>query len=77
MATLILRNVDDAIVQALNVRADRNGLSAEAEHLKILKCELLRPTKSSLIDALWSIPNAGKDSDFESVQDKSALDVFN
>lgn len=67
MATLILRNVDDAIVQALKSRAARNGLSAEAEHLKILKLALLRPTKNSFIDALWSIPNVGRDSDFERV----------
>ena len=67
MATLILPSVDDAIVQALKARADRNGLSAEAEHLKILKRGLLRPTKNSFIDALWSIPNVGIDSDFERV----------
>lgn len=67
MATLILRNIDDTIVQALKARADRNGLSAEAEHLKILKYVLLRPTKKSFIDALCSIPCVGRDSDFERV----------
>ncbi len=65
MATSILQSVDDVIVQALKARADRDGLSAEAEHLKILKRALLRPTKNSFIDALWSIPNVGIDSDFE------------
>jgi plasmid stability protein len=67
MTTLILRNVDDVIVQALKARAECDGLSAEAEHLKILKRALLHPTKSSFIDALWSIPNVGIDSDFERV----------
>ncbi|MDO8345912.1 MAG: hypothetical protein Q7T48_22125 [Cellvibrio sp.] len=67
MATLILRSVDDAMVQALKARADRNGLSAEVEHLNILKRALLCPTKNSFIDALWSIPNVGVDSDFERV----------
>lgn len=67
MATLILRNVDDAIVQALKERADRDGLSAEAEHIKILEHTLLRPAKKSFVDALCSIPNVGKDSDFECV----------
>lgn len=35
MATLIVRNVDEAIVKALKQRASRHGVSAEAEHRKI------------------------------------------
>lgn len=67
MADLILRNVDDAIVQALKERAGRNGLSTETEHLKIMKCALLLPAKKSFMNVLCSIPEAGKDSDFERV----------
>jgi plasmid stability protein len=77
MATLILRHVDDAIVQALKARADRNGLTAEAEHINILRSTLLRPTKKSFANVLLSIPGLGRDSDFEPVQDKGAPDVFN
>lgn len=77
MANLIVRNVDDAIVQALKARAGLEGISAEAEHRKILERALLRPAKKSFADVLRSIPKVGQDSDFERVQDKDAPDVFN
>lgn len=77
MANLIVRNVDDAIVQALKARAGLEGISAEAEHRKILERALLRPAKKSFADALRSIPKVGQDSDFERMQDKDAPDVFN
>lgn len=77
MANLIVRNVDDAIVQALKARAGLEGISAEAEHRKILERALLRPAKKSFADVLRSIPKVGQDSDFERVQDKGAPDVFN
>lgn len=77
MANLIVRNVDDAIVQALKARAGIEGISAEAEHRKILERALLRPPKKSFADVLRAIPNVGKDSDFERLQDKDAADVFN
>lgn len=77
MANLIVRNVDDAIVQALKARAGLEGVSAEAEHRKILERALLRPAKKSFADVLRSIPTVGKDLDFERVQDKDASDVFN
>lgn len=77
MANLIVRNVDDAIVQALKARAGLEGISAEAEHRKILERALLRPAKKSFADVLRSIPKVGKDSDFERVQDKDVPDVFN
>ena len=77
MADLILRNVDDAIVHALNVRAELEGISAEAEHSTILQRALLRPVKKSFADVLRSIPRVGQDSDFERVQNKGAPDVSN
>lgn len=77
MANLIVRNVDDAIVQALKARAGLEGISAEAEHRKILERALLRPAKKSFSEVLISIPGVGKDSDFERVQDKDVRDVFN
>ena len=40
MATLPVRNLDDAIAQALRVRAAAHGRSAEAEHREILRAVL-------------------------------------
>jgi antitoxin FitA len=62
---LIVRNVDEQIVQALKERAAQNGRSAEAEHREILKAALARPRKRSLYEVLASMPNVGSDSDFE------------
>ena len=76
MANLIVRNIDEAIVKALKMRASRLGVSAEAEHRKILEQVLLRPQRKTFAEALRSIPNVGEDSDFERVQDDRATDVF-
>lgn len=76
MANLIVRSVDDEIVKALKARAGLHGISAEAEHRKILEEALLRPRKRSLADALKSIPAAGQDADFERKQDGDDADVF-
>jgi antitoxin FitA len=61
---LIVRNVDEQIVQALKERATQNGRSAEAEHREILKSALARPRKRSLNEVLASMPNVGRDEDF-------------
>ncbi len=74
MANLIVRNVDVAVVKALKQRASLHGISAEAEHRKILEQVLLRPAKKSFAEALRSIPNVGNDSDFERVQDDVGKD---
>lgn len=76
MANLLVRNVDDEIVKALKARAGEDGISAEAEHRKILESVLLRPRKRSFADALLSIPSVGNDSDFERVQGDDAHDLF-
>lgn len=76
MANLIVRNIDDAIVKALKQRASRHGISAEAEHRKILEQALLRPAPKSFAEVLRQMPNVGNDSDFERVQDDPAPDVF-
>jgi plasmid stability protein len=41
MATLIVRRVDERLVDALKERARRHGRSAEAEHRAILEAELV------------------------------------
>ena len=76
MANLIVRNIDDAIVKALKQRASRHGVSAEAEHRKILEQVLIQPARKSFSEVLKLIPNVGDDADFERVQDDTARDVF-
>ena len=69
MANLIVRNVDDAVVEALKARAGKRGTSAEAEHRRILAQALCKPKKKSFAQVLTRIPPVGKDSDFERVED--------
>lgn len=76
MANLIVRNIDDTVVKALKRRASRHGVSAEAEHRKILEQVLLQPDRKSFAEVLGMIPSVGDDSDFERAQDDTAHDVF-
>ncbi len=76
MANLIVRNIDEAIVKALKMRASKHGVSAEAEHRKILEQVLLKPQKKPFSEVLSLIPNVGNDADFERVQDDRANHVF-
>jgi len=76
MANLVVRNIDIEIVRALKSRAGRLGISAEAEHRKILELVLLKPKQKSFEEVIISIPNVGLDSDFERIQDKDTVDVF-
>lgn len=76
MANLVVRNVDDDIVQALKKRAGRHGRSAEAEHRLIL-AKALKPTRrKTFAQVLASMPNVGEDSDFERKDDTRDKDVF-
>lgn len=76
MSSLIVRSVDDAIVQSLKERAAKHGRSMEAEHRAILAEVLLKPRRRSLAQVLASMPNVGQDSDFERVQGDSTRHVF-
>lgn len=76
MANLIVRNIDESIVKALKKRASIHGVSAEAEHRKILEQVLLQPKRKSFAEVLKQIPDVGNDSDFERVQDDSFRNVF-
>jgi plasmid stability protein len=70
MANLVVRNLDQRIVDALKQRAARHGRSAEAEHRAILEEVLLgTPKKRSFAEALASLPNVGQDEDFERLED--------
>lgn len=76
MANLIVRNIDDDIAMALKQRASLHGISAEAEHRRILEQVLKRPQKRSFLDVLRDMPNVGRDEDFERQQDATAPDIF-
>lgn len=68
MADLVIRNLDHRIVDALKRRAARNGRSAEAELRALLEESLLRSKGKTLAEAIMSMPNVGKDEDFERVE---------
>ena len=69
MANLMVRNVDDSVVEAPKARAGKRGTSAEAEHRRILKQALRKPKKKSFAEILTKIPPVGEDSDFKRVED--------
>jgi plasmid stability protein len=70
MANLVVRNHDQRIAGALKQRAARHERSVEAEHRAILE-EVLLGTheKKSFAEALASMPNVGRDEDFEHRED--------
>ena len=76
MSSLIVRNVDDSIIQALKLRAARHGRSAEAEHRALLAEMLLAPPRRPLAEVLAAMPNAGRDEDFARTQDADSGHVF-
>jgi plasmid stability protein len=77
MADLLVRGVDDGIVQALKKRAGAHGRSAEAEHRAILAAALMSPPRRNLAELLGSMPDVGLDADFERQNDTVApADVF-
>jgi len=78
VANLVVRNLEQQIVDALKQRAARYGRSAEAEHRIILEESLLRPKGRSFAEALAAMPNVGKDEDFLRIEDEPGNhDVFN
>ncbi len=74
MASLVVRNLDQRIVDALKQRAARHGRSAEAEHRALLEALLLRPKGRSFAEALAAMPNVGREKDFERVEDEVESD---
>ena len=69
MSTLIVRNLDESIVNALKERAAIHHCSMEAEHRQILAETLLQPPRKSFSQALSEIPNVDHDDDFERLPD--------
>ncbi|POZ50106.1 FitA-like ribbon-helix-helix domain-containing protein [Methylovulum psychrotolerans] len=78
MPSLVVRNIDEAIINALKQRAMEHHRSAEAEHRAILAEALLKPPRKSFAEAIATIPNVGIDADFQRVNGEiHAADVFN
>jgi plasmid stability protein len=78
MPSLVVRNLDEAIINALKARAVEHHRSTEAEHRAILAEILLKPARKTFAEALLSIPNVGNDEDFQRLDDDiSATNVFN
>ena len=69
MANLLVRGVDDTLVQRLREQAAAHGHSAEAEHRAILAAALRGPQKRSFAEFLSTMPNVGKDEDFARPQE--------
>ena len=65
VAQLIVRNLEEELVEALKIRAARHGRSAEAEHRELLRDALLRRGTASLKDHLRAMPHVGNDTDFQ------------
>lgn len=76
MANLLVRNIDDDIANAIKLRARQHGISAEAEHRRILEMVLTHPKKKSFIEVLSEMPNVGEDANFARIEDESSTEVF-
>ena len=72
MASLVVRNLDKRIIDALKKRAAEEGISAEAEHRKILEKFLINSQRKSFAQILTEIPNVGTDNDFQRIDDIGA-----
>ncbi len=78
MPSLVVRNLDESIINALKQRAVEHQRSTEAEHRAILADVLLKPARKSFAEALVNIPNVGVDTDFQRLNDDTHMaDVFN
>ena len=77
MPDLLVRGVDDDLVQALKKRARAHGRSQEAELRAILAAALLSPPRRNLAELLAAMPDVGVDADFQRQDDQAAAaDVF-
>lgn len=67
MTSLVVSDISDEIVQALETYARRLGVSVEVAHGQILEQALTSPNKKSFIEILKAMPDVGEDSDFRRV----------
>lgn len=77
MPSLVVRNLDECIINALKQRAVEYRRSTEAEHRVILAEVLLKPRRKTFAEALFNIPDVGTDANFQRVSDDTiAVNVF-
>jgi plasmid stability protein len=69
VAQLIVRNIEEEVVQALKERAVRHRRSAEAEHREILREALVAEPAEDPKTVLLEMPDVGEDSDFARIRD--------
>ncbi|WP_050454324.1 hypothetical protein [Candidatus Burkholderia verschuerenii] len=67
MADLILRDVDESLIERLNEVAGLFLLSPEEYHRQILQHALEKTENRSFIEHLMRMPNVGDDEDFARV----------
>jgi len=70
MAQLIVRNLDDKLVEALKLRAAKRGRSTEAEHREILREALVKRPRLTFKEMLLAMPAGGEDEDFAIPREK-------
>jgi len=71
MANLLVRGIDESLVQRLREQAAAHGRSAEAEHRDILARALGVTQRKTFAEVLMRMPNVGDDADFERVEDSA------
>jgi plasmid stability protein len=77
MANLLVRGIDDELVQQLREQAAAHGRSAEAEHRAILAAALSGTKKRTFAQFLTTMPNVGLDEDFaRESEHRGPADVF-
>jgi plasmid stability protein len=77
MPSLVVRNLDQSLINALKARAVAHHRSTEAEHRAILAAILIEPQRKTFAEALSSIPAVGTDADFMRLNDDiRASNVF-
>lgn len=71
MAQLLVRELEEEVVQALRLRAAAEGTSVEEAHRRLLRSVLLsKKPRRTFKEALLEIPDDGDDSIFEPVRRK-------
>ena len=67
MPQLIVRNIEDKVVQQLRLRAASHGISMEEEHRRLLRSVLLAENSDhpSFVDMLLAIPKASANEPIE------------
>ncbi len=68
MPALVVNDVDDEVLEILQERAKRNQRTVEEEHLAYLERYLIQLEGKSFVEMLGSMPDVGRDEDFERSQ---------